>query len=427
MFGDTGGMALVPPATPAQHRSAGGRPGSCPRAVVGAATLQNVGKGDNENQDAFITSSTASGSKCFVGVFDGHGERGKRMSNFARSTMAKSLFSNKDIHSDPRGALENAYASTQAEIERLYGDEAFQSGTTAVAAYQHRDRLLVANVGDSRAVLGRCDTARQNIAAVDLSFDHKPSRPDERERVTKAGGIVDQMSFPVMHNGGIRWMRGGPERVMDRNGMGGLAMSRSLGDLALRPYVSSQPEVVERRLDSRDKFLVLGSDGVWDHVSSQEAVDICGRITDPNIAAKEITSIARRRWHKETDGMMSDDITAVVVRLDRGSTPSSDSGVSLSSTMRGLGSCPSAAGGRVASPLSPLSLCGTHPTNIRAASQGASFERSASGAGAFDTRRIGGVGGRGGGRQTSFRNTGPFTRVPELLPAAGRRSNGVGR
>mmetsp|Transcript_42055 Transcript_42055/g.121983 ORF Transcript_42055/g.121983 Transcript_42055/m.121983 type:complete len:428 (-) Transcript_42055:501-1784(-) len=427
MFGATGSMAMVPPATPALHRSAHGRPAAFPKAVVGAATLQNVGKGDNENQDAYITSSTASGSKCFVGVFDGHGERGKHMSNFARSTMAKSLFDNQDIHSNPRGALENAYASTQAEIERLHGNEAFQSGTTAVAAYQHRDRLLVANVGDSRAVLGRCDTARQNLAAVDLSNDHKPSRPDERERVTKGGGIVDQMSFPIMHNGGIRWMRGGPERVMDRNGMGGLAMSRSLGDLALRPHVISQPEVVERKLDRRDKFLILGSDGVWDHMSSQEAVDICGRITDPTVAAKEITNIARRRWHKETDGMMSDDITAVVVRLDRGSTPSSSSGASPASTTRGLGTCPSLAGGRGNSPLSTFSPGGIRPTQGRSALQSASLERSSSGAGAFDTRRMNGFGGRGGGRQASVHNSGQFARAPELMPAAGRRSNGVAR
>jgi len=192
-----------------------------------------------------------------------------------------------------------------------------------VSAYQHRDRLLVANVGDSRAVLGRCDTARKNLRAVDLSDDQKPSRADERQRIEKAGGTVDQMAIPVFVKGSVRWMRGGPERVMDKSGMGGLAMSRSLGDLSLRPFVSSQPEVREHRLDSRDRVLILGSDGVWDQLSSQEAVDIAHRHQDPNSAAREIAGVARRRWKTTTDGTLSDDITAVVMRLGGDSTPNS--------------------------------------------------------------------------------------------------------
>mmetsp|Transcript_10050 Transcript_10050/g.22580 ORF Transcript_10050/g.22580 Transcript_10050/m.22580 type:complete len:458 (+) Transcript_10050:129-1502(+) len=309
--------SLVLPPTPAHYKKEPATSStSWPRPVVGAHTICSFGKGDPENQDAYVASSSASGSKCFVGVFDGHGEMGRHMSNFAKNALTKSLFQHKDLHADPKVALENAYKTTQNQIETNHRGSAAQSGTTAVSAYQHRDRLFVANVGDSRAVLGRCDTARRNVSAVDLSRDHKPSLTDEKARIVAAGGTVEQMSFPVMHNGGIHWMRGGPERVMSRNGFGGLAMSRSLGDLSLRPFVSSQPEVIDRRLDSRDKVLVLGSDGVWDHVSSQEAVDIAAKHDNPESAAREIAGVARRRWNADTDGMMSDDITAVVVHLD---------------------------------------------------------------------------------------------------------------
>lgn len=309
---------LVPPPTPHGHSTASLTPSS--RAAVGAHSLMSFGKGSPENQDTFVHSANESGSKSFFAVFDGHGDKGGKMSNFARNSMTKNLFLHKDLQSDPRTALEAAYSDTQREIERHHGNEAALSGTTAVAAYQHRDRLLVANVGDSRAVLGRCDTARNNLCAVDLSDDQKPCRKDERKRIERLGGKVDQMAFPVMQGGGVRWMRGGPQRVMDRSGMGGLAMSRSLGDLQLRPFVSSVPELVERKLDDRDKVLVLGTDGVWDHVTSQEAVDIAGRNNCPISAAKEITSVARRRWQQETGGQLSDDITAVVVRLgDTGS------------------------------------------------------------------------------------------------------------
>lgn len=283
---------------------------------MGAYSLQSFGKGTNENQDCFVASGN--GSKFLAGVFDGHGEKGKRISEFAKSALSKSLFSHKDLHNNPCMALESAFRDTQHQIERTHGPDAAESGTTAVACYQHKDRLLVANVGDSRAVLGRCDTARKGgLKAVELTSDHKPSRPDEKKRILDSGGKVDQLCFPVWNaGGGVRLMRGGPERVMDSSGFGGLAMSRSLGDLSLRPYVSSQPEVFERKLDNKDRCLVLATDGVWDQMSNQEAIDIASRVNDPAHAAREITNQARRRWQSETEGLLSDDITAVVVRLE---------------------------------------------------------------------------------------------------------------
>jgi len=313
---------FLPPPTPLGMQHGGGKSF---KSVVGVATIPNFGKGDPENQDTYVSSQN--GSKCFVGVFDGHGERGARLSNFARHHMTQSLFGHQKLHTDPRSALEGAYAYTHKQIETL-GPEAQLSGTTAVSAYKHRDKLFVANLGDSRAVLGRCSSScGDKLQAIDLSSDQKPDRPDEKERILAAGGTVDQMCFPVVHRGSIKWMRAGPERVMDRNGMGGLAMSRSLGDLRLRPYVSCQPEVVERKLDSRDKYLVLGSDGVWDHVSSQEAVSIAGKHDDPNVAAREISTLARRRWQQETEGQMSDDITALVVKFDKDSLPGTPSSI----------------------------------------------------------------------------------------------------
>lgn len=310
--------ALVPPPTPSLHRT---QAGAGPRAAVGAAAHANVGKG-TENQDTYVASASQSGSKCFVGVFDGHGENGGRVSHFVRDCLSKTLFNREEIHSDPKSAMENAYRETAERLERQHGRDAHESGTTALAAYQHRNKLFIANVGDCRAVLGRCDTSRgTTINAVDLTRDHKPGRVDEKQRILALGGKVDQGCFPVAQGGTIRWMKGGPERVMDRQGIGGLAVSRSLGDLALKPYVTAQPEVLERRLDNKDKLLVLGSDGIWDQLSSKEAVEIASRCADPRAAAQEIAETARKRWQIQTQGQVSDDITALVVRLEsEGST-----------------------------------------------------------------------------------------------------------
>lgn len=315
-----------PPSTPGSNQPTPTSSLQGPRPSVGAATLANIGKGTSENQDAYVVSVNDSGTKCFVAVFDGHGEHGHHISGFAKRALPSSFFSHDALHDEPKMALEDAYDATQHQIECEYHKEAAYSGTTAVAVYQHRNRLLVANVGDSRAVLGvRCGghtALRTNkpvpgpMRAVELSRDHKPSRPDEKTRITAEGGIVAQGAIPVQTGDGIRMVKVGPERIMDKKGMGGLAVSRAFGDLNLRPYVSSKPEVVDRRLGPNDKVIILGSDGVWDHVSSQEAVDIAGRVPNPGMAARMIADVARKRWRAETQGCLSDDITAVVVNLE---------------------------------------------------------------------------------------------------------------
>lgn len=49
---------------------------------------------------------------------------------------------------------------------------------------------------------------------------------------------------------------------------GVLAVSRSIGDAKLKPYVTAEPDTVEHELKDDDMFLVIASDGVWDTLSS---------------------------------------------------------------------------------------------------------------------------------------------------------------
>ncbi|KAG7952909.1 hypothetical protein I3843_12G083100 [Carya illinoinensis] len=129
--------------------------------------------------------------------------------------------------------------------------EARMVGSTAVVVLVGKEEVVVANCGDSRAVLCR------DGVAVPLSLDHKPDRPDERERVEAAGGRV------------IEW---NGSRVL-----GVLATSRSIGDHYLRPYVISEPEVTVTERTESDEFIVIASDGLWDVISNELACEV-GRI-----------------------------------------------------------------------------------------------------------------------------------------------------
>ena len=104
------------------------------------------------------------------------------------------------------------------------------------------------------------------MVARDLSEDHKPDGNKERARIEGGGGRVHPSMVPG---------RGfaGPARVWDPSQRFGLATSRSMGDTIYagpnRSGVIAEPEVTSHKLDRCDKFVILGSDGVWDRMSSQ--------------------------------------------------------------------------------------------------------------------------------------------------------------
>ncbi|CAH2069460.1 unnamed protein product [Thlaspi arvense] len=136
-------------------------------------------------------------------------------------------------------------ANCRCELQRPDCDAV---GSTAVVSVLTPEKIIVANCGDSRAVLCR------NGKPIPLSSDHKPDRPDELDRIQAAGGRV------------IYW--DGP-RVL-----GVLAMSRAIGDNYLKPYVISKPEVTVTDRVNEDDFLILASDGLWDVVSNETACNV---------------------------------------------------------------------------------------------------------------------------------------------------------
>ncbi|XP_007038514.2 PREDICTED: probable protein phosphatase 2C 75 [Theobroma cacao] len=121
-------------------------------------------------------------------------------------------------------------------------------GSTAVVALLTSEHIVVANCGDSRAVLCR------GGKAVPLSVDHKPDRSDELARIEAAGGRV------VFVNGA---------RVE-----GILAMSRAIGDKYLKPVVTSEPEITFTKREPEDECLILASDGLWDVLSCDLACEV---------------------------------------------------------------------------------------------------------------------------------------------------------
>lgn len=262
------------------------------------------------NQDAFLISPHLKGAKgqFLFGVFDGHGVHGHQVSHFIKNSLGSSVegFLGASRTCGLETALKEGVLSTAASLRESNIETGF-SGTTLSAVLIKGDVLVTANVGDSRAVMGKY--VQGNWVAYELTTDHKPSVPEEKIRILKNNGRVrplyNENHEPV-----------GPPRVwvQDRE-FPGLSMSRSLGDnVAHSIGVTSDPELKSFAISKDDKFIVLASDGLWEFISSEEAVEIVGKSLEGQNSEKSCVTLVKeavKRWEAKESTV--DDITVIVV------------------------------------------------------------------------------------------------------------------
>ena len=130
------------------------------------------------------------------------------------------------------------------------------SGSTAVCAFVTPTHIVIANCGDSRALL-----ASNEGNCIWASDDHKPYDEGEKARIEAAGGSVSM------------------KRVN-----GDLAVSRALGDFVYKQFkpdgtalaspdrqqVSCIPDVKSFPRADHQGFLVLCCDGIWDVMTNEQ-------------------------------------------------------------------------------------------------------------------------------------------------------------
>lgn len=197
----------------------------------------------------------------YIGLFDGHGGVYDFVFDIiffadacCRSTVAEYLskhlcrrieerFQSKKHGGDvKRAMLEGMEEINKDILEQPWGRHC---GSTALVMIVRKDTLHIANVGDCRAVLVNADSSER------LTHDHKVSDGDEHARITEAGGVIRKGR---LHADGC-----------DTN------LARAFGDAVFHPYLNAKPDYFERRITDADQFIVLGCDGIWDHVQETAA------------------------------------------------------------------------------------------------------------------------------------------------------------
>ncbi|XP_016987725.1 protein phosphatase 1F [Drosophila rhopaloa] len=225
----------------------------------------------------------------FFGVFDGHS--GSLSASYATSQLPQLLADQLKTNPNPSDTspdfYRNAFESAFLLADERFTQKKITSGTTSVCALITKHQLYIAWVGDSKALLVGKRTQLQ------LVKPHKPENPDERKRIETAGGTV-------LHAQG-QW------RV---NGI--LNVARSIGDYSLEAVIA-EPDFVDVQLNEAHDFLVLGTDGLWDHVPESFVIEtVYESLADPTMKLDDIPKLLIEAA-KERDSQ--DNITAVVVLL----------------------------------------------------------------------------------------------------------------
>lgn len=272
------------------------------------------------NQDNFFVTDCGNFLLCCVA--DGHGSSGHWVSHwtckFVLRMMLEQMEKAKSLPTTK--AMMEIFEKVHKEVIRTANSEKFEvglSGTTLSVAVIDREKrkILLAWAGDSRCVLGR--PVKKGVISrlasgpsgksdyVGGSADHKPNDPKERRRVEEQGGEVLLLPGDVPH----RVFAKGKE-------IPGLAMSRSIGDLAgHKAGIIHQPGI--EWLDfQKDDLLLCCSDGVWEFLSNVEALNIVSQVGKKNAAdgVQKLSAESRRLWLAEADDCC-DDITVIAVWL----------------------------------------------------------------------------------------------------------------
>ncbi|KAG6804075.1 titin [Apis mellifera caucasica] len=222
----------------------------------------------------------------YYAVFDGHA--GQDAAVYCAAHLHQYLTESIYYPTDPERALRDAFLTTDRQFIEKSKTQKLCGGTTAVCTLILNKRLYVAWVGDSTAMLIKRDSV------VQLVNPHRLHREDEVQRIRKAGGVV----MPSM----------GTMRV---NGV--LGVSRAIGDVRYKPFVTGEPEVKSVPLDGTEDFLVLATDGLTDYLNPKEILTILYHEIQRNPNGFKRTYQILLHWAKQ--GGSEDNITVVVVLL----------------------------------------------------------------------------------------------------------------
>lgn len=291
-----------------------------------------------EDQAQVVSSPFAT----FIGVYDGHG--GFDASRFINARLFpyfhRFCTEQKNVSAD---IIREAFVATEKEFLRLVQDswprtpKLASVGSCCLVGVIVGNVLHVANLGDSRAVLGSyLDLEEDEVVAERLTSDHNVAVEEVRKEVIE---LHPDESDIVVRVRGV-WRIKGIIQVSRSIGDVYLKKPEYCNDPVLKQFISpvsplqkavvtAEPCVYTRKLTPHDLFLIFASDGFWEQLSDGDAVKIVFKSPRQGIAKRlvkaaleaaakkmEISYKELKSIPKGTRRHLHDDMTVIVVYLD---------------------------------------------------------------------------------------------------------------
>jgi len=275
------------------------------KANLSSGSWQTAGmRGADKMEDRHFVSNLEGENGELIGaiccVLDGHGgsDVAEYASNALQSKLLDAYVSSQGNFDTLNGLVQSSFEDVDKEAKKNVSNYNM-CGSTALAMFTFQGKMLLANAGDCRAVLGRFNKTTNEYNAIRLTNDHNASdNLQEQQRILKSGGS-------------LQTTKDGKKRV---NGI--LQVTRAFGDGRVKHVgVTATPEISTLELDKEnDHFIILATDGVWDIFDDQQAVQIVRNTAkQPYLAAKRLGSEALGKGS-------TDNITVVVIFLVKASS-----------------------------------------------------------------------------------------------------------
>jgi len=255
----------------------------------------------------------------FVAIYDGYGYYGGAaaydasealMTYFVEShNMITLLKSGKDVKYFIAEGLRKVHQKLSREA--MY----YNSGTCCIGALILKNKIFIFNIGNSRAALCT-NVVISGFKTTELSHDHDLNSQEERTRILNKG-----LKIHKIQEDGHEF---GPERIWINNEGPGITATRMLGNCQASHAIIPEPEIEEYDLSYRDSFLILGSDGLWNVMGTEEAVSLIYGRERGSEAVEYLVKEAKRKWKIKSNTekyiigddsnriQKTDDITAIV-------------------------------------------------------------------------------------------------------------------
>ena len=279
----------------------------------------------------------------YFAIFDGHG--GEECSEFLKNNYMNYLIENANFPFDIKLSMIESFQKIEDDFFKLKCkdnlEDSDKSGSCALVSVIFDNKIYIANIGDSRAIMsiGGGTKVRQ------LTADQKPDNIKEFERALKNGSKIylDDNDDPDRDESKIEFIKdkaelekmkeikeNSKEEKIFRVYPSDLAVMRTIGDIKAKKKefggipgtIINIPEVYIFDINSSDDFIVMGCDGIFDDLSNQEIVNAAWtvfkhRATEKNYDIHELTQeacdlVIKFGLEKQT----TDNLSCIIIGLE---------------------------------------------------------------------------------------------------------------